>query len=509
MIEDHLVTSTSCESDLPDNVGQLKGMVLMLLGQIDDLQGQLLYLKKQMFGTKSERLNPHQRLMFQDLYDGIQRKLEAEPPKRSKSKRARPNANHKGRRPLPADLPRDIVKIEPPEEEKICPDCHQQKQRIGEEVTEKLDYIPASIRVQRIIRAKYACKHCENHVSIAELPPMAIDKGIPAEGMLAHVITSKYADHVPLNRLEGILQRHGIDINVSTMCDWVARCADLLKPLVDRMRKTILASLKVHCDATVVPVKSKKRKGSTYNGYLWAYIGTSHDVYFDFTPTQSRDGPNAFFEGYTGYVQVDAHSSFEDLFKNGTGMTEVGCHAHARRKFDQAMDHDPVRSIQALLIWKDLYRIEKQAKDDDLGPQALHKVRQEQAVPLLEQLHDCLVEWQPQVLPKTPIGKALTYSVNQWDALNRYTQDPILSIDNNLAERTLRMVALGRKNWLFAGSERGAQRAAVIYSLVASCKLCGHDPYAYFRDVLTKISTHPSHRIDELLPSHWVKPAFD
>jgi hypothetical protein len=312
-----------------------------------------------------------------------------------------------------------------------------------------------------------------------------------------------------LNRLEGIFKRHGVDINVSTMCDWVGCCSDLLAPLRNRLREKILGSVKVHCDATVVPVKSKKRKGSTYNGYLWAYIGTEGDVYFDFTPNQSRDGPNAFFKDYCGYVQVDAHSSFEDLFHDGTSMIEVGCHSHARRKFDQAMDHDPVRSCQALLIWKDLYRIEKQAKDEGLGPEALLKVRQEHAVPLLGQLHDCLIEWQPQILPKTPIGKAVTYSVNQWDALNRYTQDPILSIDNNLAERTLRMVALGRKNWLFAGSERGAKRAAVIYSLVASCKLCGHDPYAYFRDVLTKISTHPASQIDELLPSHWVKPASD
>ena len=509
MTEDLLVTSKSSENDLPDDVKQLKAMVLMLLGQIDDLQGQLLYLKRQMFGKKSEKFNPQQLLMFQDLYDELKSKLEDAQPNSPKTKRSRPNANHKGRKPLPDDLPRDTVEIEPSEDEKICPDCGQSKQRIGEEITEKLDYIPGVLRVKRIVRPKFACKPCENHVSIAELPPMAIDKGIPAEGLLAHIITSKYADHLPLNRLEGMLKRHGVDINVSTMCDWVACCADLLAPLRDRLREKILESAKVHSDATVVPVKSKNRKGSTYKGYLWAYIGTNGDVYFDFTPTQSRDGPNAFFKDYCGYVQVDAHSSFEDLFQAGTSMVEVGCHSHARRKFDQAMDHDPVRSVQALLIWKDLYRIEKQAKDDDLDPQALLKVRQEQAGPLLEQLHDCLIEWQSQVLPKSPIGKAVTYSLNQWEALNRYTQDPILSIDNNLAERTLRIVALGRKNWLFAGSERGAHRAAVIYSLVASCKLCGHDPFVYFRDVLTRISTHPANRIDELLPSQWTPPAAE
>lgn len=263
MTEDLLVTTQSSETDLPNDVRQLKQMVLMLLGQIDDLQGQLLYLKKQMYGKKSEQYHPNQLLMFQDLYNEFQAKLEDGQLQPSKTKRSRTNTNHHGRKTLPDNLPRDTVEIEPSDQEKTCPDCHQPKQRIGEEVTEKLDFIPASFRVQKIVRPKYACKHCQNYVSIADLPPMAIDKGIPAEGLLAHVITSKYADHLPLNRLEGILKRYGIDINVSTMCDWVARCADLLWPIANRSREKILRSAKIHCDATVVPVKSKKRKGST------------------------------------------------------------------------------------------------------------------------------------------------------------------------------------------------------------------------------------------------------
>ncbi|MCP4597145.1 IS66 family transposase, partial [Neptuniibacter sp.] len=400
MTEDSLITAKSSDKELPNDVKVLKHMVLTLLGQIDDLQGQLLYLKRQMFGKKSEKFNPNQLLMFQDLYDEIQGKIddqEDSPPKKPQ-KRTRPNANHKGRKPFPPDLPRDTVEIEPSQEEKICSDCGSEKQRMGEEVTEKLDYIPASIRVKRFVRPKYACQPCQGNISIADLPPMAIDKGIPAEGLLAHVITSKYADHLPLNRLEGILKRHGIDINVSTMCDWVARCSDLLAPLSERFRHTILESLKVHCDATVVPVKSKKRKGSTYNGYLWAYIGTSNDVYFDFTQTQSRAGPNAFFKDYQGYVQVDAHSSFNDLFKQGSNMIEVGCHAHARRKFDQAMDDDPIRSIQALLLWKKLYEIEPKAGDAPLSPEDLLGRRQEKSKPLFQELYRLIEQWQPLVL---------------------------------------------------------------------------------------------------------------
>ena len=511
MIETVNVTAKSSEKDLPNDTQQLKQMVLMLLGQIDDLHGQLYYLKKQMFGKKSEKLDPNQLMLFQDLYDEIQAKIDAEEdhsaPKKRKPKQ-KSNANHPGRNPFPEDLPRDEHVIEPSADEKVCPTCQSEKQRIGQEVTEKLDYIPASFRVKRIVRPKYGCKQCQDNISIAHLPAMAIDKGIAAEGLLAHIITSKYADHLPLNRLESIISRHGVDLTVSTMCDSVARCSDLLEPLVQRMHQRILESPKIHSDATVVPVKSKKRKGSTYNGYLWVYIGVKNDVVFDFTPTQSREGPNAFFQNYRGYAQVDAHSSFEGLFKNGH-IIEVGCHAHARRKFDQAQDNDPVRSVRVLLLWKDLYAIERQAKEDDLSPEALLALRQEKAKPILKALYDLLGQWQSEILPKSPLGKAITYAMNQRDALHRYLADPILSIDNNLSERTLRTVAIGRKNWMFAGSEAGAKRAAVIYSLVASCKLCGHDPYAYFRDVLTKISTYPASQIDDLLPTNWQKPVSD
>ena len=208
---------------------------------------------------------------------------------------------------------------------------------------------------------------------------------------------------------------------------------------------------------------------------------------------------------YSGYLQADAHSSYDEFFRN-SDATEVGCHSHARRKFDQALDSDPVRSSQMLVLWKDLYVIEKRAKTEQLSRDAVLELRQKESRPILDQMHNLLMAWKDEVLPKSPTGKAITYSLNQWEALLEYTKDGILDIDNNLSERTLRTVAIGRKNWMFAGSESGAQRAAVIYSLVASCKLNGHDPYAYFRDVLARISTTPSKDIDSLLPSNWTKP---
>jgi transposase len=498
------ITAGSSIEQLPNDPQTLKHMVLTLLEQIDDLNGQLYYLKRQLFGKKSEKLDPAQRLLFENLYDQVKAKIDQQKPSRAPTVKKRKNANHHGRNALPQDLPREVIEIEPPDEEKICPVCHKEKQRIGSEETEKLEYVPASFYVKKYVRHKFACKACESHVSIGELPPMAIDKGIPGEGLLAHIITSKYGDHLPLNRLEGILKRHGVEITVSTMCDWVGKSADLLAPLVKRMRARILQSPLINTDDTPIPIKSKKRRGSTYNGYLWVYIDRDGDVVFDFTPTRSREGPVKFLGKFSGYVQADAFSGYDEFFRISEAI-EVGCHSHARRKFDYALDTDPVRAARLLVLWGKLYDIERQAKEEHFSSAQVLEARQKQAKPILAEIKSVLNEYKDQVRPKSPMGKAITYSLNQWGALNRYVDDPMLEIDNNLSERTLRMVVIGRKNYMFAGSEAGAWRAAVIYSLVASCKLNDIDPFKYFRDVLARVSTHPADRIDELLPSEWKK----
>lgn len=502
------IIATSSMEQLPTDVSVLQQMVLTLLGQIDDLNGQLYYLKRQLFGKKSEKLDPAQRLLFENLYDEIKAKAEEQRPSKTdpvKKVRKKKNANHKGRKPLPADLPRKTIDIEPSEDQKVCSVCHNEKQRIGTETTEVLEYVPASFFVTQYARHKYGCKKCESDISIGQLPPRAIDKGIAGEGLLAHIITSKYCDHLPLHRLEGIFKRHDVDINVSTMCDWVGKSADLLEPLVNRMHEKILQSPKINTDDTPIPIKSKKRRGSTYNGYLWVYIDDKGNVVFDFTPNRSREGSIRFLGDYSGFVQADAYSGYDEFFRKGNA-TEVGCHSHARRKFEYALDSDPVRAARMMVLWGRLYEIESRAKQENYSSVQLLKARQEEAKPVLEEIKSALDEYRDQVLPKNPMGKAITYALNQWEALNRYIENPILDIDNNLSERTLRMVVIGRKNYMFAGSEAGAERAAIIYSLVASCKLNGHDPFVYFRDVLRRVSTHPANRIDELLPSHWKKP---
>ena len=498
------ITADTSTEQLPNDTSTLKQMVLTLLGQIDDLNGQLYYLKRQLFGKKSEKLDPAQRLLFENLYDQVKSEIDRQKPPKAKTVKKRRNADHKGRNPLPKDLPREVIEIDPTDEEKTCPVCNNEKQRIGSEETEKLEYVPASFYVKKYVRYKYACKECESHISIGQLPPMAIDKGIPGEGLLSHIITSKYCDHNPLNRLEGILKRHGVDINVSTMCDWVGKSADLLSPLVKRMHEKILQSPKINTDDTPIPVKSKKRRGSTYNGYLWVYVDDKHNVVFDFTPTRSREGPLKFLGAYSGYVQADAYSGYDEFFRR-SDATEVGCNSHARRKFDYSLDTDPVRAARMLVLWGRLYDIERKAKDENYSSAQLLEARQKEAKPILAEIRTVLDEYKNQVLPKSPIGKAITYSLNQWEALNRYVDDPMLEIDNNLSERILRMVVIGRKNYMFAGSEAGAWRAAIIYSLVASCKLNEIDPFRYFRDVLARVSTHPADKIDELLPSEWKK----
>jgi transposase len=497
-------TAASTIEQLPDDIATLKQMVLTLLGQIDDLSGQLYYLKRQLFGKRSEKLTMGQRLLFENLYNEVEVKIEQQKQPKPEAVPKQRNENHKGRNPLPADLPREIIEILPPQAEQVCPTCNNAKDIIGTEVTEKLEFKPACFYVKRYVRHKMACRQCEGNISIGELPAMAIDKGIAGEGLLAHIITSKYCDHAPLNRLEIIFTRSGVDINVSTMCDWVGKCSDLLEPLVNRMHQKILESPKINSDDTPIPVKSPNRMGSTYNGYLWAYIDDKKNVVFDFTPTRSREGPIKFLGMYNGKLQADAYSGYDEYFRR-SGATEIGCHAHARRKFEYALDSDPVRAARMMVLWGRLYDIERKAKDGEYASAQLLDARQKQAKPILAEIKMLLEEYKTQVLPKSPMSKAVTYALNQWDALLRYTEDPMLEIDNNVAERVLRMVVIGRLNYLFAGSEAGAKRAAIIYSLVASCKLNEIDPFAYFRDILTRISTHSIDKIDELLPGNWEK----
>ena len=489
---------TSAEQ-LPSDTELLRQMVLTLLSNVNSLQRELAQYQRYLFGRRSEKLGLQQPTLF-DLPEPAvaesETVSEAPVPERSGK-----SSHRNGRVPLPAYLPRDRKEYHPPAEALVCSRCGQAKVPMGEEITEQLDYLPASFIVRQHVRIKYACKQCQDGVVIADLPARPIEKGRPGEGLLAHVLTSKYCDHLPLHRMEGIFQRHGLQIARSTLCDWVGDCATLLTPLVKEMHRQILLSPKIHTDDTPVPARNGAGK-EIHKGYLWAYIDIANNVVFDYTPGHSRAGPVQFLGDYAGYLQADAYQGYDAIFEKGWA-TEVACWAHARRKFFEAQNSDPARAVEMLVLIKDLYEIEQRARDEELQRDQIQALRQQESKPILATIEKRLELWATQVLPKSPIGQAISYARGQWQALNRYTDDGILSIDNNLAERVLRMVAIGRKNWLFVGHDNGGHRAAIIYSLVASCKLCGLDPFAYLRDALERINTHPANRVAELLPANW------
>jgi transposase len=435
--------------------------------------------------------------------------------------------NGHGRRRLPTDLPRQKIVHDLPEDEKPCPCCGKMRHVIGQEISEQLDYVPAKLTVIEHVRLTYACRHCEqttaeggSQVITADKPASPIEKGLAAPGLLSYVIVSKYADHLPLYRLETILERHGIEIARSTMCDWAAGCADLLRPLHELMTARVLQSRIIHTDDTPVNVLDKHRS-QTRTGRFWVYLGDGDHPYtvFTFTASRSRDGPREFLRGWSGHLQADAFGGYDGIYAGEVGgrVTEVACWAHARRKFYEARTSDAAASTQALAYIRLLYDVEDQAAElfesqdaaTENSPLSVirHALRQERSILRLEQFKAWLRSQQAErggpVLPKSPMGQAITYTLNQWEALCVYTTDGGLAIDNNAAENALRRVAIGRKNWLFCGSDNGGHTAAILFSLMATCKRHRVEPFAYLRDVLTRIAATPMSRLDQFLPDHW------
>jgi transposase len=506
------MVARTCAADLnpetlPDDPALLKGIIQDLLSgreqdrcRIEQLTHYLLELRRHRFGPRSEKLSPDQ-LLFEFLMSG----LAAETPAPA-SESIPDNGTKKGhgRKRRPADLPRIPVVHDLPEDAKSCKGCGGALVRIGEETAEQLEYVPGCFHIVLHIRPKYACKNCQANVVIAEPPSQPIDKGLPGPGVLAHVVTSKYADHLPLNRQTGIFERHGVDVSRSTLCDWIARSAELLEPVVDAMIRDVLASKVVHTDDTPVPVQDGDRR-HTRQGRLWVYVGDrAHaQTVFDFSPNHEQGWPQAFLKDFKGYLQADAYPGYNKLYATGN-VIEVGCWAHGRRYFFEAQEthRDPARTAMAYI--HELYAIEEAARD--LTAPDRQKIRAERARPVLDDLYRWLDAQAAVVLPKSPMGEAITYVRQQRSALLRYLDDGDLSIDNNAAERALRRVAIGRKNWMFTGSDEGGRRAAILYSLVASCQQNGVEPFRYLRDVIERVSTHPAREVAELMPSRWKPP---
>jgi transposase len=411
-----------------------------------------------------------------------------------------PTKRRRGRTPIPRNLPRSRTVIEPSEAARTCSRCTTTKTCIGSDVTEELDYTPAVLRVHEIVRPKYACPHCAGGVVQAAMPARPIDQGRPGPGLLAHVVTAKFADHLPLHRLEGIFGRGGLRVSRRTLCDWVAAVAELVEPIVKVLHASVKASPFVYSDDTPITVQDRHHPGGSRRAYVWVYGGESGDLVYDYTPSRSREGPERMLDGYRGYLQADAYSGYETLFASGR-IVEVACWAHARRYVRDAVATALQPATRLLALIRRLYAVERAAHDFD--PQARQARRQEESQPILDELNDTVVSLAGSCLPKSPLAEALGYVRRQWVALTRYVEDGRLSIDNNAAERALRRVAVGRKNWLFAGSDAGGRRAAILYSLIGTCQLIGVEPFAYLRDVIGKIPSHPNRRLLELTPRGW------
>jgi transposase len=494
---------------LPDDLGtahrQIREQAEALRRQgrlIARLQHQLEQLLRARYGRKGEKVDPDQLSLFALDVPADAAPAPAAPPAAPTG--SKPGGH--GRRPLPAGLPRRRIVHDVAPGDRACPECGAERRKIGEEAREQLEYIPASLVVLEHIRAKYACASCAAHVAIAPRLPEPIEKGLPGTGLLAHVVTSKLADHLPLYRQEGIFRRHGVELSRSTMCDWLAACAGLLEPIVGAMARRVLASKVIGTDDTPVTVQDHAGKGSK-TGRLWAYLGDRDNpfVVYDYTPDRSRDGPERFLAGYrAGYLQSDAYAGYDGL--HARGLTAVGCWAHARRKFHEARASDPERSHAAIAWIGRLYAVEREARDEGWDDARLTAARAGRSKPLLESFGAWLEGEARKVLPKSPVGEAIIYTRSNWAALSRYLESSYLSIDNNATENAIRPIAVGRKNWLHLGSDRGGRTAATLLSLVQSCKNLGNEPFAYLRDVLDRVSTHPASRVDDLLPDRRVLP---
>ena len=483
--------------------------------RIGRLQHTIEQLLRHRYGRKSERLediDPALLLPFIQDYlkeQAEQNKedaIEGAPEEKTATEEITYTRNKPKRQKLPADLPRETIEYDLDDSEKACHCCGAQMERIGAEKSEQLDYIPASLRVIEHVRFKYACKHCQQKVVTADKGRQPIEKGLPAAGLLAHVVISKYLDHQPLYRLEGIFRRHDMDIKRSTMCGWASGCADLLAPLYELMGKEILQSKVINTDDTPVRVQDKNLDQKTRKGRIWIYCGDQHHPYnvYDYTPTRSRAGPKLFLRDYVeGYLQADAYAGYDFIFDDPVRkVLELLCWAHARRYFYDARKTAPQLSHTALAWIKMLYLVEKEIKD--LSSAQKYAVRQEKSVVILHDFKNWLDEIPlEQALPQSPIRQAINYALNGWEALCRYTTDGEFSIDNNIAENLMRPIALGRKNWLFFGSDHGGRTAAILFSITQSAKRHGLNVFAYLQDIIARISDHPANQLHQLLPDKW------
>lgn len=485
---------TGLPQEVQDLIVEQKKIIEQQATMISKLQQQVETLLRAAYGKKSEK-TPKEDSKPENKND--------KDSKSDKKRRARL------RNSLSADLRRETITYDIPEEDRICAECGNPLHKIGEDSSDQLEFKPAELYIKQHIRPKYACASSCGGITAATLPSRPIDKGLPGPGLLSYIITSKYQDALPLYRLEQILQRYGAAIPRSTMCDWMMQCGTLLEPLVIAMKKELFKSAVINTDDTTVPVQAP---GKTKTGRIWTYVASGINsaacTIYTYSPNRKNEHPLGFLAGYKGFLQADAYPGYDKLFEDGD-IIEVGCWAHARRKFfeiSEAVKGCDTLANDALDFIRELYVIDKHSKSlPDI--QARYNYRKQHGDPILSKFYAWLGLQQKTVLPKTPIAKAINYTLNNWDALARVTSHEALELDNNRAERSIKPIVIGRKNWLFAGSDKGGKNAAILYSLIETCKQNNVNTFKYFADILERLPTCLQRDIEQLLPYHWEPPS--
>lgn len=472
----------------------LEATVETLKANLEAVQFQLAQLQRLVFGHKAERLNI-------DAHTGLLFEVAPPPAPEPQTRTVAVTPRQKPvREKLPAHLPREVTIIDLPIADKPCPCCGGARHVIGEAVSEKLDYVPATLKVIETRRPKYACRPCEGEISVAPLPASPIEQGMAAPGLLAHVLVSKFADHLPLNRQEAMLRRAGIELPRSTLCDWVLGSAQCLKPLYEHLVNQIRKADILHSDDTIVPLQEA---GGAVKARAWGWVAPMRRMTaYEFTTSRAGIHPQSFVAGWQGYLVADAYTGYDRLFAN-PALKEVGCWAHARRKFFEVAKSQktPGLAHEAVSRIGQFYHLDNAWKE--LDPDERRRRRQEEIGPLLDAFRDWMAAHLPGLLPRSPLAQAMGYASNHWQALTRFLEDGRLPLDNNAAERALRPIAVGRKNWLFAGSVRGGEAAAIVLSFIESAKLHGLNPYEYLRDVLTRLPSAKATDLDAFLPDAW------
>jgi transposase len=464
--------------------------------KIKFLEFQLTQMQRMIFGAKRERFISNTIVGQLTLPFEVSETIPEQAAKKEQITYTREvkKSKHPGRLDFPAHIPVEEIVIEPQQstEGLVC---------IGQEVTKELDYVPAKLIARHFIRNKYALPNGEG-IIIGSLPSRPIEKGIAGAGLLSNILVEKFVDHLPIYRQIERFKREDIKLPASTIDSWITQTADLVTPLYDQLKKLVLGQGYLQVDETPIKVLDKDKKGKTHQGYHWVYNAPLQNaVFYDYRQGRGRDGPAKLLENFRGYLQTDGYSVY-DWFAKQPGITHVGCMAHARRYFEKTLDYDAEKATQVLSRIQALYAIERRAREENMTPAQRKELRLDQGLPLITELGKIIVQIKKTAVPKSPMGIALEYTSTRWDILSNFMYDGSLEIDNNWVENAIRPNALGRKNYLFAGSHEGAKRAAMFYSFFGTCKKNNVNPYEWLKKVLQVIPDYPANKLGDLLPQN-------